>query len=59
MKNLAIVITHPIQYYAPVFKLLYERQKINVMVFYTWGEGGLQKFDPGFGKTITWNLPAP
>ncbi|QTE36661.1 glycosyltransferase family 4 protein [Mucilaginibacter gossypii] len=57
MKNLAIVITHPIQYYAPVFKLLYERQKINVMVFYTWGEGGLQKFDPGFGKTITWNLP--
>lgn len=57
MKNLAIVITHPIQYYAPVFKLLYERQKINVMVFYTWGEGGTQKFDPGFGKTITWNLP--
>lgn len=57
MKNLAIVITHPIQYYAPVFKLLYERQKINVMVFYTWGEGGVQKFDPGFGKTITWNLP--
>lgn len=57
MKNLAIVITHPIQYYAPVFKLLYERQKINVMVFYTWGEGGAQKFDPGFGKTITWNLP--
>ncbi|WP_431199776.1 glycosyltransferase family 4 protein [Mucilaginibacter sp. P25] len=57
MKNLAVVITHPIQYYAPVFKLLYERQKINVMVFYTWGEGGLQKFDPGFGKTITWNLP--
>ncbi|MFB0498247.1 glycosyltransferase involved in cell wall biosynthesis [Mucilaginibacter sp. OAE612] len=57
MKNLAVVITHPIQYYAPVFKLLYERQKINVMVFYTWGKGGLQKFDPGFGKTITWNLP--
>lgn len=57
MKNLAVVITHPIQYYAPVFKLLHERQKINVMVFYTWGEGGLQKFDPGFGKTITWNLP--
>lgn len=57
MKNLAVVITHPIQYYAPLFKLLHERQKINVMVFYTWGKGGLQKFDPGFGKTITWNLP--
>jgi glycosyltransferase involved in cell wall biosynthesis len=57
MKKLAIVITHPIQYYAPVFKLLHERQKINIRVFYTWGEGGAQKFDPGFGKNISWDLP--
>jgi hypothetical protein len=59
MKKLAIVITHPIQYYAPVFKLLHERQKINIMVFYTWGEGegGAQKFDPGFGKNINWDIP--
>lgn len=57
MKKLAIVITHPIQYYAPVFKLLHQRQKINIIVFYTWGEGGAQKFDPGFGKNISWDLP--
>ncbi|UOE48331.1 glycosyltransferase family 4 protein [Mucilaginibacter sp. SMC90] len=57
MKKLAIIITHPIQYYAPVFKLLHQRQKINIMVFYTWGEGSAQKFDPGFGKNINWDVP--
>jgi glycosyltransferase involved in cell wall biosynthesis len=55
MKKLAIVTTHPIQYYAPVFKLL--AKKINLKVFYTWGEGSLEKYDPGFGRKITWDLP--
>jgi glycosyltransferase involved in cell wall biosynthesis len=54
MKRLAIVTTHPIQYYAPVFKLL--AQQIDLMVFYTWGETSLTKHDPGFGKTITWDI---
>ncbi|MBC7616986.1 MAG: glycosyltransferase family 4 protein [Pedobacter sp.] len=28
------------------------------MVFYTWGEAGAShKFDPGFGKQVTWDLP--
>jgi hypothetical protein len=50
-KNLAIIITHPIQYYAPVFQLLAKR--CNLKVFYTWGEEVLKdKFDPGFGKII-------
>ncbi|QEM11429.1 glycosyltransferase family 4 protein [Mucilaginibacter rubeus] len=53
--RLAIITTHPIQYYAPVFKLL--SQSIEVMVFYTWGEEAQQKFDPGFGKTIAWDIP--
>jgi glycosyltransferase involved in cell wall biosynthesis len=56
MKKLAIVTTHPIQYYAPVFKLLAER--VDVRVFYTWGEKGVgEKFDPGFGKVVKWDLP--
>jgi glycosyltransferase involved in cell wall biosynthesis len=55
MKKLAIIITHPIQYYAPVFKLL--NQTINIKVFYTWGEKALEKFDPGFGKKIDWDIP--
>jgi len=54
MKRLAIVVTHPIQYYTPVFKLLAE--KTDLMVFYTWGEGSMNKYDPGFGKTIKWDI---
>jgi glycosyltransferase involved in cell wall biosynthesis len=57
MHKLAIITTHPIQYYAPLFKHLTERG-INCKVFYTWGEGGMKnKFDPSFGKTISWDIP--
>src|ERR1700741_4146132 len=57
MKKLAIITTHPIQYYAPVFKLLQERGKIGIMVYYTWGEKSKEKYDPGFGSTIVWDIP--
>src|SRR6185312_750223 len=57
MKRLAIITTHPIQYYAPVFKLLHERQKLAVMVFYTWGEASKVKYDPGFGTVVGWDIP--
>lgn len=53
--RLAIITTHPIQYYAPVFKLL--NQRINIKVFYTWGEKAIEKFDPGFGKAVNWDIP--
>ncbi|MEO7214175.1 glycosyltransferase family 4 protein [Mucilaginibacter sp.] len=57
LKHLAIVTTHPIQYYAPVFKLLHQRQNISIKVFYTWGEACLTKYDPGFGQEIKWDVP--
>src|SRR5688500_10160029 len=58
MKNLAIITSHPIQYNAPLFKLLGSRGNINVKVFYTWGESVMQnKFDPGFQRAIQWDLP--
>jgi glycosyltransferase involved in cell wall biosynthesis len=56
MKRLAIIITHPIQYYVPVFQLL--AKKCNLKVFYTWGEDCLgPKYDPGFSKVINWDIP--
>ncbi len=58
LKKLAIISTHPIQYNAPVFKMLSARGNIKIKVFYTWGEGVLKnKFDPGFGKVIKWDIP--
>jgi glycosyltransferase involved in cell wall biosynthesis len=57
-KRLAIVTTHPIQYYAPLFKMLTERGKLTVKVFYTWSQSQQgAKFDPGFGKSIEWDIP--
>ncbi|MBW7951297.1 MAG: hypothetical protein H3C56_01715 [Chitinophagaceae bacterium] len=33
-------------------------KRCNLKVFYTWGEGVLKdKYDPGFGKIIIWNIP--
>lgn len=55
--RLAIITTHPIQYYAPVFKLLHQRGKITIKVFYTWGEKAIEKYDPGFNKKIVWDVP--
>ena len=58
MQRLAIITTHPIQYNAPWFKLLNERGIISLKVFYTWGEGAMQKkYDPGFNQSIAWDIP--
>lgn len=57
MKKLAIISTHPIQYYAPVFKLLHQRGQIEIKVFYTWGGKAAHKFDPGFNKVVAWDIP--
>ncbi|MBC7938137.1 MAG: glycosyltransferase family 4 protein [Rhizobacter sp.] len=58
MKKLAIITSHPIQYNAPMFRLLAERKNIEIKVYYTWGKAVLEnKYDPGFGKAISWDIP--
>jgi glycosyltransferase involved in cell wall biosynthesis len=56
VKKLAVITTHPIQYYAPVFRTLTKNGKIQVKVFYTW-ERGAENFDKGFGKEVSWDIP--
>lgn len=55
MGKIAIISTHPIQYYAPVFSLL--AKTLNLKVFYTLGSTDLNQFDQGFGKKIQWDIP--
>ena len=58
MKKLAIISTHPIQYNAPLFRLLAQSGSIHPRVFYTWEQSGKgAKYDPGFGKKIEWDIP--
>lgn len=56
--RLAIISTHPIQYNAPLYAMLEERGNIKIRVFYTWGTEVLKdKYDPGFGQSIQWDIP--
>lgn len=56
MKKLAILITHPIQYYVPLFRLL--AQECQLKVFYSWGKEGLgEKYDPDFKQKVSWDIP--
>lgn len=57
MRKLVIVTTHPIQYYAPVFRLLHQRANIQLKVFYTVGGSDKSIYDPGFKQEITWDIP--
>ena len=57
MKCLAIITTHPIQYNAPLFRLLSKRKRIAVKVFYTWGQSKEQVYDARFGRQRSWDIP--
>lgn len=57
MKKLAIITTHPIQYNAPLFRLLNERNRIAVKVFYTWSQSEKEVYDAKFGLQRSWDIP--
>jgi glycosyltransferase involved in cell wall biosynthesis len=56
LNRLAIVTTHPIQYYAPIFSRLAKQEGMEIKVFYTW-EKEAAKFDRDFGKEVEWDIP--
>lgn len=57
MKKLAIITTHPIQYNAPLFKLISGKNKIQIKVFYTWESSKEKVYDKKFGREIKWDIP--
>jgi len=56
-KRLAVVISHPIQHFAPVFARLATSAEIDLKVFYCCDWGVREYIDPGFGKRIAWDIP--
>jgi glycosyltransferase involved in cell wall biosynthesis len=57
MKKLAVITTHPIQYNAPLFRLISERRNIEIKVFYTWEQSKEKVYDVKFGQEIKWDIP--
>lgn len=55
--RLAIVVSHPIQYYVPLYRRLALRDDLAVKVFFTWHAGQAAVQDHGFKQTIAWNIP--
>lgn len=55
--KVVFIITHPIQYYVPLLQGLSKNEQLIIHVLYTWGEDSIAKFDPGFNKTIEWDMP--
>jgi len=55
--RLAIVSTHPIQYYAPLFRTVAQGEAVDVHVFYEWDGPAGGAYDPGFDADVTWDIP--
>jgi len=55
--KLAILTSHPIQYYAPLYKKLASHPRIDLMAYYCSDHGVTVKLDPGFGIPFKWDTP--
>ena len=55
--QLAIIVSHPIQYYAPLYQRLAQRDDIAIKVFFTWHAGQVAVEDQGFKTKVAWDIP--
>ena len=55
--KLAIVATHPIQYYAPWFSQLARQAELAVKVFYLSNFGVSGRLDRAFRAPVRWDIP--
>lgn len=55
--RLAFIVSHPIQYYVPLYRRLAQHADLNIKVFYTWHDGRQPKLDRGFRQEVQWDIP--
>jgi glycosyltransferase involved in cell wall biosynthesis len=55
--RLAIVVSHPIQYAAPLYRRLARRADVALKVFFTWHAGDREIVDRGFAQPVAWDIP--
>ena len=56
--RLAVLITHPIQYFRPVFAELAKQPGLELRVFFGCDHGRRSSLDPDFGVSFAWDVPA-
>jgi glycosyltransferase involved in cell wall biosynthesis len=55
--RLAFIVSHPIQYYAPLYQRLARRDDLSIKVFFTWHAGQAPVEDRGFRQPVAWDIP--
>lgn len=55
--RLAIIVSHPVQYYVPLYRRLAARDDVAIKVFFTWHGGTAPVFDQGFRQPVAWDVP--
>lgn len=55
--KLAIIASHAIQYQAPLWRRLHHDCGVDLEVLYASLAGSEPVYDPGFGKTVRWDVP--
>jgi glycosyltransferase involved in cell wall biosynthesis len=51
------IATHPVQYAAPIFRLMAQQPQIDFQVAYCGMRGAEAGHDPEFGHTVKWDVP--
>ncbi|HWA87036.1 MAG TPA: glycosyltransferase family 4 protein [Opitutus sp.] len=55
-RRLAVVLSHPNQYYSPWFRWLSAHHDLTLRVFYLWDSGVQPTRDPQFAATFAWDV---
>ncbi len=55
--KLGYLVSHPVQYQAPLLRLLAQQKEIEFKAYFLSGMSTGQYYDSGFGKAIEWDVP--
>jgi glycosyltransferase involved in cell wall biosynthesis len=55
--RLAYFVSHPIQYQAPLLRLLAEHDQVDLHVYFVRGGDSGSTYDRGFGQSVAWDVP--
>jgi glycosyltransferase involved in cell wall biosynthesis len=55
--RLAALVSHPVQYFAPLFRKVATDPAVDLTVYYCSANGARRYFDVDFGKSIAWDIP--
>jgi glycosyltransferase involved in cell wall biosynthesis len=55
--RLAVLQSHPIQYFSPLFRRIAQEPDIDLTVYYCSHQGSQEYRDPGFGTSLKWDVP--